>query len=111
MSVSAAMATGLMATRIKTDLEFQLQSLSQRKLALLDKSREVSLFLSGGFGEVNPYQQAQASMQLFIIQATEKELDTKMKDLDTKLKSYTQIEESWLKASKENAKQSFTAFA
>ena len=108
MSISAALTTGLKATRMQSDIEFQLQGLMQRKIALLNKAANLSNLHFNSLFTSDPNDDIYYQQQLIIIQSIEKELDTRKEMLETKRKIYMNIAESTLKNSKENAKKGFT---
>jgi len=111
MGMIANLATGLMATRVKTDLEFKLGSLSERRMAVLDKSNEVSVFYSNSIFTPTKQDDVFYEQQLLKLQTLDKELNNQMRQLETQLKIYTEIKEDQLKGSKQNAKKEFTVDA
>ena len=133
MGFADAVTGRLFATRRRSDLEFQIQSIMERKLAVLDQCNSISselantIFQEGQHGDIS----SQAALlgwlspnnlvgvpqigiggntyetQLAQLQTLEKELEVKQNKLETELEAVKAEEESLKKIANDHAKKDF----
>ena len=134
MGFADAVAGRLFLVRRKSDLEFQIQSVMERKLAILDQCNQISAQLSNTIfqtdqnsdissgtalpGTVYPaipgigipqtnVGSNQYENKLAQLQTVEKELDTQQKQMETELEAVKAEEESMKKIATDHAKKDF----
>lgn len=134
MGFGDAVLATLFTNRRRSDIEFKIEIILQRKLAIMDRCNEISETLAGtifqsdnnatistpsslpGFAPVygivpNPVPVSVPSglyeIELAQLQAVEKELDTKQKKLETELEAVKAENESMKKIAEDHAKKDF----
>ncbi len=108
MGMITNLTTGLMATRMKTDLEFKLESLSERRIAVMDKSKDVSMQYSNSIFTPGKQDDIMLEQEMLFLQTLDKELNNQMRQLETQLKIISEIKDDQLKGAKKEAKKEFT---
>ena len=134
MGFADAVATNLFLVRRRSDIEFKVQSIMQRKLAVLDRCNELSEILANtvfqsdqmglispgsplpGITPVSPLVPLPAAqdvptgtyeLELAELQGIEKELDVRQKKLETELEAVKAEQESIKKIADDHAKKDF----
>jgi len=136
MGFADAVTGRLFLARRKSDLEFQIQTIMERKLAILDQCNQISaqlsntIFQDGQHGDIsngaalpgyvagsplipavgipqNSIGTNQYERQLGRLQSLEKELDVKQKKFETELEAVKAEEESMKKIAQDHAKKDF----
>ncbi len=134
MGFADAVVTRLFLTRRRSDIEFKMQAIMQRKLAIMDECNRISEILANtifqgdntsaispvaplpGLTPASPIVPLPGSQdvptgyyetQLAQLQGIEKELDTRQKKLETELEAVKAEEESIKKIADDHAKKDF----
>jgi len=135
MGFADSVVTNLFLTRRRSDIEFKIQAIMQRKLAIMDECNEISeqlanaVFQNDAMGTISssaplpgfvppvplvtpfPTQENVPSglyeIELAKLQGVEKELDTRQKKLETELEAVKAEQESIKKIADDHAKKDF----
>ena len=108
MGLITNLATGLLATRAHSDIEFKLQAVSERRLAVMDKSKDMSSIYSTCLMTPGNQDDIFCEIKLRELQVLDKELQKQKEQLETQLRIYKEMKEDQLKGAKEGAKKEFT---
>jgi len=136
MGFADAVTGRLFLARRKSDLEFQIQTIMERKLAILDQCNQISAQLANGIFQSGQHNDISSSTafpgavyptpvipginvpqtsigtnqyerQLAKLQGVEKELDVKQKKFESELEAVKAEEESLKKIAQDHAKKDF----